>query len=128
MASATLSKPLSRECLVNLFGELLWKLPGSGLFVTREPRLPRIRLFEFRLTLIKNSVKRKEQRTEKNYFLCLASLLTSNFVFPNYCLKHSWGVVKKPLLPPVLLHCMKNLEMLNFRKESSEKGWGITPS
>jgi hypothetical protein len=43
MASATLSKPLSRECLVYLSGELLWKFPGSGLYVTREPHLPRMR-------------------------------------------------------------------------------------
>jgi len=42
LTSATLSKPLSRECLLYLFGKLLSKFPGSGVFVSREPHLPRI--------------------------------------------------------------------------------------
>jgi len=42
LASATLSKPLIRECLVYLFRELLSKFPGSGLYVSRKPHLPRM--------------------------------------------------------------------------------------
>ena len=42
LASATLSKPLVRECLVYLFRELLSKFPGSGLYVSRKPHLPRM--------------------------------------------------------------------------------------
>jgi len=49
IASATLSKPLSRECLVNLFDKLLSKFPGSGLCVSREPHLPRNLLYEFNI-------------------------------------------------------------------------------
>src|SRR5262249_8779563 len=39
--AATLSKPLSRECLFNPLSERLSTLPGSGVYVAREPHLPR---------------------------------------------------------------------------------------
>src|SRR5215470_8643482 len=41
MVAATLSKPLSRECLFNPLSERLSTLPGSGVYVAREPHLPR---------------------------------------------------------------------------------------
>ena len=40
--SATLGKPLAREFLLHPYCQLLSKPLGSGLCVTREPRLPRI--------------------------------------------------------------------------------------
>ena len=40
-ASATLGKPLFRECLVYRHKQFLWKLSGSGLCVSRWPLLPR---------------------------------------------------------------------------------------
>jgi hypothetical protein len=40
--SATLDKPLCRECLFYPDYQPLWRLLGSGLCVAREPRLPRI--------------------------------------------------------------------------------------
>ena len=60
MASATLSKPLSRECLVNLFGKRLSKLPGSGLFVSREPHLPRIRITKKSYNTSRQSCQEKD--------------------------------------------------------------------
>jgi len=69
MASATLSKPLSRECLVNLFGKLLSKFPGSGLCVSREPHLPRIRLSKTYIKLPKNFVKEKRQGKDREGLL-----------------------------------------------------------
>jgi len=65
MASATLSKPLSRECLVNLFGELLWKLPGSGLFVSREPHLPRTLQDPLFFVIIKTPPKICQEKNKK---------------------------------------------------------------
>jgi hypothetical protein len=41
LVAATLSKPLSRECLFNPLSERLSTLPGSGVYVAREPHLPR---------------------------------------------------------------------------------------
>ena len=41
IVAATLSKPLSRECLFNPLSERLSTLPGSGVYVAREPHLPR---------------------------------------------------------------------------------------
>jgi hypothetical protein len=38
---ATLSKPLRRECLFDPLSERLSTLPGSGVYVAREPHLPR---------------------------------------------------------------------------------------
>ena len=55
LASATLSKPLIRECLVYLFRELLSKFPGSGLYVSRKPHLPRT----IRLSKILYNIGRK---------------------------------------------------------------------
>ena len=42
--AATLSKPLSRECLFDPLSERLSTSPGSGMCVAREPHLPRSRL------------------------------------------------------------------------------------
>jgi hypothetical protein len=42
--SATLDRPLIRECLFYPTDEPLSMLLGSGLYAAREPRLPRIRL------------------------------------------------------------------------------------
>ena len=41
IVAATLSKPLSRECLFDPLSERLSTLPGSGVYVAREPHLPR---------------------------------------------------------------------------------------
>src|SRR5262252_5448481 len=41
IVAATLSKPLSRECLFHPLSERLSTLPGSGVYVAREPHLPR---------------------------------------------------------------------------------------
>src|SRR5215831_7986892 len=41
IVAATLSKPLSRECLFNPLTERLSTLPGSGVYVARKPHLPR---------------------------------------------------------------------------------------
>jgi len=41
LIAATLSKPLSRECLFDPLSERLSTLPGSGVCVAREPHLPR---------------------------------------------------------------------------------------
>ena len=41
MVAATLSKPLSRECLFNPLSARLSTWPGSGVYVAREPHLPR---------------------------------------------------------------------------------------
>jgi hypothetical protein len=68
MVAATLSKPLSRECLFNPLSERLSTLPGSGVYVAREPHLPRNESF---VSLHHRVVEHDGQCSRQKYTLLL---------------------------------------------------------
>ena len=68
IVAATLSKPLSRECLFNPLSERLSTLPGSGVYVAREPHLPRNESF---VSLHHRVVEHDGQCSEQKYTLLL---------------------------------------------------------